>query len=498
MESAFIGRQDELHLLDDIWHTNKGALLILYGRRRVGKTRLLTHWMQSHDGSGLYWMAPATSALDQLRSFSQALMDFSDPEAPIPEDFSYATWELALYQAALLAQDKRISLFIDEVTYLMEVTPAIVGTFQKAWDQWLSKSNIVLALSGSQMGLMQRQLLSYQAPLYGRSSAQIKLPPLPYSVTRQFFPNYSAKDWMAIYAIWGGIPAYWERLNPDISVMENLHNQLRPASAWMLDEPRTLLTDFINDPYNYVGVIRAIAHGAHTLSDISKRSGLSGGPASKYLSVLRDTGFVERRIPIMERSPDSRRGRYFITDPYLRFFYRFLSAHQSKLALGKVDQAMELIKNDMPRFLESNTWQELCQDWVLLASAEDELPVSVDQVGSEWKRTYAFDVVGVNFDEQTLVVGNCYWQSDLSSLEDIHEMVRRTSSIIPDSIEEDEEWRVYYVGFSANGWTDEAQTEAEATIQSGRIGRGRKKWRPIGIRLIDLEQLDVDLGRWAS
>lgn len=494
MESAFIGRSQELGLLNDIWTASKSALIILYGRRRVGKTRLLTHWIQDHEEQGLYWMAPATSALDQLRSFSQTFMDFSDPEAPIPEDFTFVSWELALQQVAKQGEMSPIVLFIDEVTYLMEVTPSFIAILQKAWDQWLSKSNVILALSGSQMGMMQRDILSYKAPLYGRASAQIKLPPLPFGVTNQYFPTYTAEDRVAIYAIWGGIPAYWERFNPELSVIENLQNQLRPANAWMLDEPRVLLQDFITDPYNYVGVIRAIAHGAHTLSDISKRSGLSGGPASKYLSVLRDTGFVERRIPIMERSPDSRRGRYFITDPYLRFFYRFLAAHQSKLALGKLNQTMDLIEEELTEFINANTWQELCREWVLYASAADQLPVAVETVGSEWKRIYAFDVVGVSFDERSLLVGNCLWSDEPADLEFIQEMVRRTSSILPD----DEEWTVYFVGFSSQGWTKEAIAQAEESVSSGRLGRGKKQWRSVGIRLMDLAQLDADITQWTE
>ena len=492
MESAFIGRSEELVLLNDIWESSKSALIILYGRRRVGKTRLLTHWIQDHEEHGLYWMAPATSALDQLRSFSQAFMDFADPEAPIPEDFTFVSWELAFQQVSRRATDKPLVLFIDEVTYLMEVTPSFVAILQKAWDQWLSKSNVILALSGSQMGMMQRDILSYKAPLYGRSSAQIKLPPLPFGVTNQYFPNYTAEQRVAVYAIWGGIPAYWERINLDLTVIENLQNQLRPANAWMLDEPRVLLQDFITDPYNYVGVIRAIAHGAHTLSAISKRSGLSGGPASKYISVLRDTGFVRRRIPIMERSPDSRRGRYFITDPYLRFFYRFLASHQSKLALGKLSQTIELIEEELTAFIHANTWQELCREWVLLASASGYFPLSIDEVGSEWKRTYAFDVVGVNFDERSLVVGNCLWSSQAADLEFVQEMVRRTSSIIPD----DEEWFVYFVGFSSNGWTTEASAQAIEVVKNARAGRGRKRWQSKGIELVDLNKIDLDIAEW--
>ena len=307
-----------------------------------------------------------------------------------------------------------------------------------------------------------------------------------------FFPNYSARERVSIYAIWGGIPAYWERLNPNLTVMENLRTQLQPSNAWILDEPRTLLQDFITDPYNYVGVIRAIAYGGHTLSDIGKRSGLSSGPASKYLSILRDTGFVERQVPIMERSPDSRRGRYFITDPFLRFFYRFLAAYQSKLALGKMDQTMQSIEQGLPQFIEDNTWQELCREWVLLASAHDELPVPIEEAGSEWKRTYAVDIVGVSFEERTLVLGSCHWNDDPVDIEPIEELLRRTSTVVPDK----EAWSVYYVGFAAGGWNQAAHDSAENLVMNYRPGRA--KWQSVGIRLLSLEDVDADLARWTD
>ncbi|RMD48667.1 MAG: hypothetical protein D6835_06130, partial [Candidatus Thermofonsia bacterium] len=150
--ASFVGRSRELQVLDNLWQTNKATLLILYGRRRVGKTRLLTHWLQQHYDSGLYWVAEPTSALSQLRSFSQALMGFMDPEAEIPPDFTFSTWELAFRQLALYAQQKRVAVFIDEVTYVIDVNPDFVGVLQKVWDRWLSDSNLMLAFAGSQMG----------------------------------------------------------------------------------------------------------------------------------------------------------------------------------------------------------------------------------------------------------------------------------------------------------------------------------------------------------
>lgn len=494
MSKEFIGRFGELNLLDNIWKTHSASLIILYGRRRVGKTRLLTHWLRQRGADGFYWMAEPTSAVDQLRSFSQALANFADPESVAPEDFTYASWEQALRQVSLLSRDRRIALFIDEVTYLIDINPTITGTFQKVWDQWLKDSNVMLALSGSLMGVMQKQILSYQAPLYGRATAQVKLPPLPFSVTREYFPSYSTADRVLIYATWGGVPAYWERLDPQLSVLENLRVQLQPSNTWMLDEPRLLLQDFITDLYNYVGIMRAITNGAQTISDIGNRNGLSSSHMSSYLSILRDTGFIERRVPVTERSAESRRGRYFVTDPFLRFYYRYLAAYQSKLALGQQKQMMASIEQSLPEFISSNTWQELCREWLLLASANDVIPVPVEHVGSEWKRTLSVDVLGIDETAKSLVLGCCYWNTQPASLEEIRELVKKTAQVVP----EEGDWSVFYVGFASSGWTQEAMTQAESIVMGDKTSRAKRKWLPVGVRLISLAELDEDMAQWTK
>ena len=488
---TFVGRSRELETLERLWNSSKAALLILYGRRRVGKTRLLTHWLQQKPGVGLYWVAEPASALTQLRSFSQALMAFIDPEAEIPPDFTYSTWELAFRQLARFAQDRRIALFIDEVTYLIDVSPDFVGTLQKVWDHGLSDANLMLALAGSQMGLMHKYLLDYQAPLHGRITAQMKLPPLPYAATREYFPTYSCSDRVTLYAMWGGIPAYWERLDPASTVIENLRSNILPTHAWMVDESRILLQDFITDLHNYVGIMRAIADEQQALGEISKRTGLSSGKASFYLSVLRDTGFVQRRVPISQRDKDSRRGRYFVTDPYLRFFYRFLSASQSKLALGQIEPVVELIQEDLAHFIAANTWQELCRDWLLMASAQKSIAVTVEEVGSEWTRSSGVDVVGISEPNHSLVLGDCYWDGQ-QDVDVIAKLIQKTSSMLPKSTEP---WKVHYVLFSSAGWVDSATARAKAMLNS-RPRRG-KHWRPESITLIDLEQVDADLAKWS-
>ncbi len=492
--AAFVGRSRELEVLDHLWGSNKATLLILYGRRRVGKTRLLTHWLQQNPDRGLYWVAEPSSALSQLRSFSQALMSFIDPEVEIPVDFTFASWELAFRQLALYAQNRRVALFIDEVTYVIDVNPEFVGVLQKVWDRWLSNSNLMLALAGSQMGLMRQHLLDYDAPLYGRAATQMQLPPLPYGTTREYFPNYSAEERVKLYAMWGGVPAYWERVDANLSILENLRRNILPAHSWMIDESRILLQDFITDLHNYVGILRAIAEGQQSMSDISARTGLSSSKASFYLSVLRDTGFVVRDVPISQRHADSRRGRYSVTDPYLRFFYRFMSAYQSKLALGQMDEMLRFIQAELPAFIGDNTWPELCREWVLRASDQEQLPLPVEAVGSEWTKNQMIDVVGISEVERSLVLGDCFWQDEPVGPEAIENLMQKTSLMVSKSAAP---WSVYYILFSANGWTPAAhQLAAELTNDSP--ANKRKRWKTVGVRLVDLAELDKDLVRWST
>lgn len=492
-ESEFIAREQELNLLDKLWHSEKSSLLILYGRRRVGKTRLLTHWRKRYAEHALYWVAEPTSALSQLRSFSQALYNFFKPQdAPqAPQEFTYASWEQALQQVAIMGESRRFALLIDEFTYLIDVDAKIVGTLQKVWDHWLNRTSVMLVLSGSQMGLMQKQMLSHQAPLYGRSTAQIKLPPLPFGATQRFFPNYTAADRVAIYSIWGGIPAYWEQLDQSAPVMTNVQSQLMPVNSQMQDEPRLLLQDFVNDPYNYVGIMRAIVHGSRTQSRIATYTGLPKGHISRYISVLRETGFVTRRVPVTEVAAASRRGRYFVTDPYLRFYYHFLAAFQAKLAIGEQADVLAEIEKSLPAFIQTSTWQELCQEWLLRASARGELALPIEKVGGAWTRHHTFNVVGIHQGEKSMVLGSCIWRDGPADLSQIQDIISRTSAVIPKK----GKWTVHYVGFSAAGWSEEAQRRAERVVQS--TSDIKNNWQPGTIKLLDLAKVDSDLTRWA-
>jgi hypothetical protein len=426
----------------------------------------------------------------QLRSFSQAVYNFASPRSPAPDEFTYGSWEQAWQQVAWLSQNERLALFIDEFTYLLEVDPGVAGQLQNFWDSTLSQLSLVLVLSGSHLGMMKREFLSYQAPLYGRASAQIHLQPLPFGMMRVYFPNYSAVDRVAIYAIFGGIPAYWERIDPRKSVSQNIRQQLLRPNNLMQSEPRLLLQDFISDPHNYVAILTAIAHGARTPKEIEASTGLPNVQVPKYLSVLAEAGFVERKIPVTG-SPKSRSGKHQLVDPYLRFYYRFLASRQEQIALGIQDQALAEISRHMIDFIGTHTWEELCREWTLRAGAQGVLPFLPDQVGSAWNTNTQIDVAGINRMGKTLILGECKWGQTASERPVLSSLIDKAARIVSPQ----GKWQVYFLGFARNGWTNGAHAYRDEVERTPPFG---KNWRSAGMRLLDLEQVDRDLESWSD
>ena len=490
MAQNFVGRKNELATLDRLWDAGGAQFLVLYGRRRVGKTALLVHWLRQSGHRTLYWVAASDSALAQLRSFSQAAYNFANPHAPAPESFTYASLEQAWQEIARLAAGERLALFIDEFTYLLETTPGIAGHLQNIWDQVLKECNLMLCISGSHLGMMKREFLSYQGPLYGRATAQLYLQPLPFGLTRTYFPHYSAVDRVGLYAMFGGIPAYWERVDARKSVSQNIKQQLLTDNNLMQAEPRLLLQDFISEPHTYLAVLTALANGARTPKEIASFTGLPNVHAPKYLSVLNEAGFVERRTSVTA-APGGRGGRYQISDPYLRFYFRFLAGRQAQLALGVQDQALAEVSRHMIDFIGTHTWEELCREWVLRASGKGDLPFLPDQVGSAWNSAAQIDVAGINTMQKTLVLGECKWTLSPVGRGVLEELIEeKTARVVP----EQGSWRIFYLGFSRSGWKEEALDYQNQIEQRPPIG---KNWQIVGLRLLDLEQVDQDLERWA-
>ncbi len=486
----FVDRRLELGVLDDV-HARPGAqLLVVYGRRRVGKTRLLTHWLDAlakrevaaattAPTPSLYWMATQTSTVNQLRSFSQALLATISPGAQIEPTFSYASWEAAIVEAGRLARDRRQVVILDEFTYVIQADPEVASLLQRAWDHHLKdQSQLRLILTGSLAGMIQRHVLDYQAPLYGRATGRIRLGPLPFGALGGLLPRYGAEERVAVYAVTGGIPAYLELFDDRLGIADNLRQRIVSPANLLLRDAVFLLGEQLDQPRNYLAVLEAIGGGHHALTAIATMAGIDRSNVGKYLGVLQELGYVERQVPATVRRPEqSRRGRYVLTDAYLRFYFRFLAPHLNLIERGMVEPAVALLRDHLLDFIGTHTFEELCREWVAVQAETGGLGFVPERIGSFWSPTAQVDVVAVSWRTKELFLGECKSGMGAVGRGILRELAAKEAHVRPDG-----PWRVYFACFARGGFTAAARAEAVA----------------MDARLVTLPDLEADLAAWAG
>ncbi|MCP4357546.1 MAG: ATP-binding protein [Chloroflexi bacterium] len=461
----FVGRNRELQTLETFLQAPNAGLLILYGRRRIGKTRLVTHFQEQHrDTPTFYWMATTHNEAYQLRDFSQAILRY-DPRmaAPPTPDFSFSSWEDALHHLAnLVAADPQSHLVVlDEFTYLLRNEPAISSVFQKVWDHRLSQiPQLKLILTGSLIGMMAREVFAYQAPLYGRATAQIRLRPLPYAAVCALFPNRSADERVVIYGVTGGVPAYLDFFTRTADFVTALREHILLPGSMMMSDPAVILYEQLQEPQTYESVLSAVASGFHQWSDIAKMAGLPETALGYYLKVLQELEFIERREPVLAK-PNSKRGRYFVQDHFLRFYYRFIVPQLGPIERGYQEAATEKIYAELRPFLGLHVFEELCREWVWVTAMAGQLDFVPETVGSYW-RTYRgkgvqLDVVAVAPRQKRLFIGEAKWGRGALSRSVLTNLVKR-SQRMPQVAEG---WAVGYALFAREGFTDALRQEAE-------------------------------------
>jgi AAA+ ATPase superfamily predicted ATPase len=310
-------------------------------------------------------------------------------------------------------------------------------------------------------------------------------------LTGQYFPNYSAEQRMTLYTIFGGIPFYWEQIDPALSIDENLRRKVFTPSSLLDAEAQLLLSDYVRELKNYVGILKAIGQGNNTLKDISKPTGIPATQLPAYLSILADAGYVARFEPIIPLARTTRVGRYYITDPFLRFYFRFIAGRASQLALFEPDQALTEYDRHMPDFIGTHTWEEICREWVLRASNRGVLPLYPDEVQSAWAKDVNIDVVGVNSMRRHMILGECKWTEEPVNEGALKGLVEKAKLAAPDK----EGWQVYFLGFSKSGFTRQAEEFAQDIAKVRPAG---PRWAIAGCLLVDLPRVDRDLAEWAN
>lgn len=481
----FVNRELELRLLHDSYARDGAQLLILYGRRRIGKTRLITHWLSKSKKNippekpikHLYWMASQTSATNHLRSFSQALFQYHNPEARVDPTFSYTSWDAALDEIARLTANERIAFILDEFTYVMQANPEVPSLIQRAWDHKLKdRTQAFIILTGSLAGMIQRHVLDYQAPLYGRATGRIRLQPLPFGALKELLPHYRPDQRVAVYAITGGIPSYIELFDDRLNIIENLRRHIVTPSNIMLGDAAFLLHEQLDEPRNYMAIIDAIASGNYALTDIALHAGIDRTNIVKYLGILQELGYVERCVPATVRRPErSRKGRYVITDAYLRFYYRFLQPNLAFIEQGMVEQAISLLRDHLVDFIGTHTFEELCRDWVAVQADRGVMPFLPERIGSFWSKDAQVDVTAINWRTKEILLGECKWGTNNVGKDTIQKLIEKSNKVLQKN-----EWDFYYAVFSRRGFTPAAREEAANS----------------NVKLVTLHQIEADMSEW--
>ncbi len=271
--TQFIGRQAEINELNRLLQerARMAQFIVLYGRRRIGKTSLLLHWAQQTRQPYVYWVAHRETAEATRYSLTRAFWKYAFPGRNAPR---FDSWESLFEQMAAIIGNQPLILIWDEFPYAAESDPSLPSHLQAAWDHHFKGRPIMLILAGSHVGMMV-DMMSYQAPLYGRFTGQILLKPLPFAALAEFFPTYSAEERVAAYACLGGVPAYLEWINPQQSLVANIKQHLFAPSGMFRSEPALLVSDLVRETRLYEAILRSIANGAHTPADMAAATGLA-------------------------------------------------------------------------------------------------------------------------------------------------------------------------------------------------------------------------------
>jgi AAA+ ATPase superfamily predicted ATPase len=422
----FVNRERELDQLEAAWSTPGSALVTLWGRRRVGKSTLLSRFAVGKRAVYLYGTRLAER--DILADLAtEAAEVFDEPylrAAPFP------TWDAALDYLAERARNQRLLLILDEFPYLCEATPGLDTLVQRWWDRVSGSAQLVVVLAGSGLSFMEG-LTGVRGPLHGRRTAQVEVHPFDYFDAARFFPHLEPADRVRAYACFGGIPAYLQHWTRDASVAEQVQRTiLSPGHALFREGEELLRTEFHQEAL-YASILRAVATGEERPSDIARAVGRrSADEIFDHLRRLQELRFLRREVPVTElERPRTQRVLYRLADPYLRFWFRFVSPFRSFLQLGgAADLWAEEIAPALDEFVARTTWEEVCAQHLWRRQQADQLGVRIARLGRWWNGQDEIDLVGMWGGRVTLV-GECKWTSSPLRAEALFALQRKAAKL---------------------------------------------------------------------
>ncbi|MFA4668545.1 ATP-binding protein [Pyrococcus kukulkanii] len=414
----FVNRKDELNFLESLYSSNKKEVLILYGRRRVGKTELIKRFIK--DKNAIYFLADRGSLRANARRFYLEASEVLDLPRVGVEDFREA------FELIKLKAPERIIVVIDEFSYLLlsdKNTPAV---FQHIIDEILD-DRFFLILCGSIIGLME-SLMSYKNPLYGRRTAQLKLKPLNFFHVREYFRKTPIENVVRIYSVTGGVPMYFKLFTGENFEEELLRNAFSPTSI-LYEEPEFTLREELGDVHRYYLILEAIAHGKHKVSEIAQFAGIEAKDMPKYLRVLTSLELIRREVPVTEPER-SKKARYYLNDNFLAFWFRFVKPNKSKIEIG----TFEMNWDDFNAYV-GKAFEGVAKEFLIEMNKRKGLPFKFSKIGRWWHKGEEIDIVALG-DDKALLVEVKWKEIDRRKVRRIVRELERKATLLDLNVEE--------------------------------------------------------------
>lgn len=406
----FIGRKNELHTLNTEYNRNS-SFVVIYGRRRVGKTTLIKEFLKNK--TAFYYLATEELESQSMKRLANVIARTT--KNTLLQKIEFTDW-LDLFQliADYKPEEKKV-LVIDEFPYLVRTNSAFPSILQNVWDEFLKDSNVMLILSGSLIGMMQKHVLSYDSPLYGRRTAQMRLTPLPFTSIYET-QNLPFEQAVEQFALTGGVPKYLEFFEDGRPLEEQLKDAVFSKNGFLYEEPNFLLKSEFLTAVNYFSIIKTIADGNHKLGKIASALGQESSSLTPYLSTLSDLGFIEKRTPITEKNPEkSRKGLYFIADNFLRFWFCYVYPYKGELELDNMQIVLDEIHKDFKEKFVAFAYEDICKDIFAKLCSNNAISFVPSRIGSYWLNDYDGDteinVMSVDHQNKQVFAGECKYNT---------------------------------------------------------------------------------------
>ena len=419
----FIGREREVAALDRLYESNKFEFAVIYGRRRVGKTALINHFIDNKEA--IYFMGVESNEKQNLENFSKSIIEYS---SGIEAETSFLSFQAALEYVFKLAEKKRLILAIDEYPYVARSSKSLASTLQLLIDKYKDTSKLMLILCGSSMSYMEDEVLAYKSPLYGRRTAQMKIFPFSFDEACRYLKNYSDEDKALAYGIVGGTPQYLLQMDDRLSIEDNIKNTYLNPISFLYEEPTNLLKQEVREPAIYTAIITAIAVGASRMSDISNKVGEDSNICANYLKSLINLGIVKKETPYGEKT--SRKSIYSIEDNMFRFWYRFVPNNNSVIMRGAADIVYRRIEPQLSEYMGA-VFEEICKQYLWKLLLDGNSPVEFSELGRWWgndpieKKQTEIDIMGEQ-DKKTALFGECKWTNEKVDLGVLETLIKRS------------------------------------------------------------------------